>query len=281
MRANSTTTSATLREPRVLSPSAYPTFREFLAEELARRMASNPRYSLRAFARYLNLQSSYLSKVLRGERRVTPNLVRRVSPLLSLSPEVTSHFQAQSTRKKSVEPSPSVRFQLLSLDYFAAISNWYHFALMELIQVPGFRNDPNWIGEQLAISSELATSTLSRLTRLNLIEARDGVLHCVGNFSNAVDPLVISKSQQCLQKEVLGLAITAMDNFPPAERDQSSLTMACPSSLLPEVKERIRKFRRELGNFVETAPAKPDRVFHLSVSLYPVSKVIKSYRELH
>ncbi len=39
-------------------------FRQFLEEELARRSQSYPRYSLRAFARDLEVDSSFRSKIL-------------------------------------------------------------------------------------------------------------------------------------------------------------------------------------------------------------------------
>lgn len=256
--------------------TAYPNFREFLAEELARRCQSNPRYSLRAFARSLQLQSSYLSKVLRGERRATPKLVRRVAPHLKFTQELTEFYETQSKRKPSNFIAPQTKFQLLTADMFAAVSNWYHFAIMELTLLEGFREDTRWIASQLNIPADLVSPAIDRLKRLNLIEEVDGTIRCTGNFSNAVDPRVISRAQQIMQKELLSLAISAMDRFSPDERDQSSLTMAAPVALLPEIKSRIKNFRRELGSFVEKSDIKADRVYNFTVSLYPVSNTVTS-----
>lgn len=260
--------------------TAYPNFREFLNEELARRCQSNPRYSLRAFARSLQLQSSYLSKILRGERRATPKLVRRVSPHLKFTPELTEFYEIQSKRKPSNYIAPQTKFQLLTADMFAAVSNWYHFAIMELTLLEGFRDDARWIASQLNIPIELVGPAMDRLKRLNLIEEVDGTVRCTGNFSNAVDPRVITRAQQIMQKELLSLAISAMDRFAPEERDQSSLTMAAPAALLPEIKSRIKAFRRELGSFVEKSDIKADRVYHFTVSLYPVSNKVTTLSSL-
>lgn len=264
----------------MISLRPFPDFRAYLGEELARRISVNPRYSLRAFARALKIQSSYLSKILRGERRVTPKFVARVTPLLSLGPEISQYYQ-QLARRREPAVTPQTQFQMLSMDFFAAIANWYHYALLELIQLPGFRNDAEWMGATLNLSPDLIYPALDRLKRLKLIDERDGRLHCVGNFTNAVDPLTISRAQQNLQKEILTQAIGAMETIPPAERDQSSLTMACPSALLPQVKERIKKFRRELGSFVEGSGIASDRVYHFSVSLYPVSRVVRAKEEMN
>lgn len=59
-------------------------FREVLQEELIRRRARNPRYSLRAFARALALDHSSLSQLLRGRRRVTTRAIRRIGAILRL-----------------------------------------------------------------------------------------------------------------------------------------------------------------------------------------------------
>jgi transcriptional regulator with XRE-family HTH domain len=45
--------------------------RAIVEREFARRKRTNPRYSLRAFARSVNLEHSTLSQLLRGKRTVT------------------------------------------------------------------------------------------------------------------------------------------------------------------------------------------------------------------
>lgn len=49
---------------------------EYLQKEFSARRKRNPRYSLRAFAKSLQLDSSTLSKLLRKKRPLTLNLAR-------------------------------------------------------------------------------------------------------------------------------------------------------------------------------------------------------------
>ena len=51
--------------------SAALRLRAIVESEFARRKRTNPRYSLRAFARSVNLEHSTLSQLLRGKRTVT------------------------------------------------------------------------------------------------------------------------------------------------------------------------------------------------------------------
>ncbi len=77
-----------------------------------------------------------------------------------------------------------------------------------------------------------------------------------------------------LQRAILDGAIRALEELPLAERDQTSLTVAIDSRDLPEVRARIRAFRRELNDFL-SARKKYDRVCQLSISFYPVTSLPK------
>jgi transcriptional regulator with XRE-family HTH domain len=75
-------------------------FRQFLEDELARRSQNYPRYSLRAFARHLDVDSSFLSKILNGKRTVTMRTIRMFGERLNLPMEELQHFAEVSREKK-------------------------------------------------------------------------------------------------------------------------------------------------------------------------------------
>ena len=59
-----------------------------LKQELSSRQAKNPQYSLRAFARFLNVDPSYLSKVLHGSRCFSDKTCQEILAKLRASEEV-------------------------------------------------------------------------------------------------------------------------------------------------------------------------------------------------
>lgn len=75
-------------------------FRQYLEEELARRSQNYPRYSLRAFARHLEVDSSFLSKILNGKRTVTMRTIRMFGERLNLTPDELQRFGEISREKK-------------------------------------------------------------------------------------------------------------------------------------------------------------------------------------
>lgn len=75
-------------------------FRQFLEDELARRSQNYPRYSLRAFARHLEVDSSFLSKILNGKRTVTLRTIRMFGERLNLQNDELHKFAELSREKK-------------------------------------------------------------------------------------------------------------------------------------------------------------------------------------
>lgn len=145
-------------------------FRQFLEDELARRSQNYPRYSLRAFARHLEVDSSFLSKILNGKRTVTMRTIRMFGERLNLTPDELSRFGEVSREKKMKR----------------------------------------------------------KLERL-------------------------------------------LEKMPTEEREQSTISINVDVERLPEAKEKIKNFRRELAQFLDAGVTPAGKTYQISVSLFPVS----------
>ena len=145
-------------------------FRQFLEDELARRSQNYPRYSLRAFARHLEVDSSFLSKILNGKRTVTMRTIRMFGERLDLP------------------------------------------------------------GEQLQVFAEVSRE---------------------------------KKMKRKLER--------LLEKMPSEEREQSTITITVDEARLPEAKERIKNFRKELAQFLDAGVVQPGKTYQISVSMFPVS----------
>lgn len=237
-----------------------------LRDELARRTQRNPKYSLRAFAQSLGVSSSFLSKLMNGQRPFTERTLGLLSQHLSLSPVEISKLKDQLGERQSWH----LEFDSLDLDRFQLISDWYHFAILELSSVRGIVLSPKSISACLGITIHEAKAALERLKRLGLID-QDNELNPapVRNFST-VGPSFTTAATRNQQRQILEMAIQALENVPFEERDQSSVTLAIPKSRITEAKKKIAAFRREMTEHLQR-PGERDSVYHLSVSFYPVT----------
>lgn len=253
-------------------------FRLYLQNELLRRCEKNPSYSLRAFARTLGCDVGTLSKILKGQRGIGRITIERLGMRLGLSPEEVGSFVSKSRRGKPATQAPAgasvaIDYQQLTLDRFKVISDWYHYAILEVMALDRFRPDPRWIARELGISVSEVNVAVERLRRIELIEVTpdgkwvdltDGTSTTTGSPFTAV-------AFRKLQKQVLEKAIVALEEVPMDLRDQTSVTLAIDSDRIPEAKERIKAFRRELSRFLSRGK-KRDAVYQLGVSLFPLTR---------
>lgn len=148
--------------------------RLFLQGELVRRCKSNPKYSLRAFAKLLSMESSALSKILNGKRNVSGAMLKRIARRLALNPPQLQVLEGNLVERRGRPKEFSSNsnkvaapdYHQLALDHFQLISDWYYNAILELIAVKGFQPKFSWVARSLGISVSEAQAAVERLQRL-------------------------------------------------------------------------------------------------------------------
>lgn len=232
-------------------------FRNKLREELARRMRSNELYSLRAFAQSLEVDSSTLSKILAGKRFLSEKKINSLCQKLGL-------------KIFSEEKEPAF-FSELDQDIFASISDWYHFAILDLTLLQTFKSDIAWMAERLGLQSYEVLGAVERLKRLGLLIEENGQLRKAQAFYTNYSEGDTSAALKEYQRQIIKKALKAVDDCAAENKDITSITIAADSKKLKEAKERIKIFRRELCQFLEDGER--DSVFHLTLQLYPVTDI--------
>ncbi|MGH7178087.1 MAG: DUF4423 domain-containing protein [Tepidisphaeraceae bacterium] len=145
-------------------------FRQHLQAELARRCARNSRYSLRAFALSLRVNHSTLSQILRGKRAITSQTIRRLGARLKLDRYAIEQFVAELNRQSAGADGPIRDADELARDMSAAVAEWQHHAILELVELPEFRADSRWLARVLDLSTDEVNIALQRLLRLGMLE---------------------------------------------------------------------------------------------------------------
>ena len=242
----------------------YFNYREYLKDELERRSHNNKQYSLRAFARDLDVSPQVLSSVIIGKKNISSESAIHVAKKLNLSGDELSYFHdiVELSQAKSAELQEIIKYRLtkysenkpyktLQEDIFKIISDWHHYAILELTFTNDFKHDISWIAERLDISTTETKKAIDRLLNFELIEEANGTLKKTEiNLSTTQDvpSAAIKKStQQFLEK-----ASTALQKQPIEKRDFGTMTMAIDITKIPQAKKMIRKFRRELTEYLES-----------------------------
>jgi uncharacterized protein (TIGR02147 family) len=241
---------------------------QILNDELTRCRIKNPSYSVRALAKRLQLSPAMLSLVLNGKRQVSKKMAKHVAERLLLNPgqqdALLSLFEKNKKNEKRLLKTLTVQ-----TDQFQLISDWYHFAILSLMETKDFKSSLPWIAQRLRIGQTAAQSAIDRLKRLGFVlEDTKGKLHLTGGALTTSDGIASSAIRKN-HSQVLDIAKEVLCIVPVEKRDFTSITMAIDPSKLPQAKELIREFRDKLSAFMEAGTKR--EVYNLSMQLIPLT----------
>ena len=216
------------------------------------------------------MHKMFVTKILKNKIHPGSRLIFRISKKLDIpEEEVTFFFQDLKKQQNN-------SYEKIALDTFAVISDWQHFAILELMKIEDFQPQAEWISHKLGLSLSETEKSIQRLFDLELILLDDqGQWVDSGNgYSSAISDLDPQKAILNHQKQVLEMALNALKDCDSEYRANSSLTIAIDKSQIPKAKEMIRNFRRRLDRFLGSHGS-PNSVYHLGVFLYPITQLSK------
>jgi uncharacterized protein (TIGR02147 family) len=267
----------------VVRPTPATSFRLLLQAELGRRCASNPQYSLRAFAKFLALDHSTLSQLLRGKRRLTPRMIVKLGTRLGFHEDKLEAYcsHEQNAESLPMQPVNLSEIQRMAHDTAALVSEWYHYAILELTRLQDFRPDSRWIARVLGLTPDEVNIALARLTRLGLLEmvSRECWIDKSGDTTISLADFA-QVSIDRLANQVRGLMLNALQAGAAATCLHTSTTLALPRARLPILHERIARFQKEMTALLNR-DAICDDVFQLEISLFPVTTLSQSTETNH
>ncbi|WP_413581211.1 TIGR02147 family protein [Bdellovibrio sp. HCB288] len=248
-------------------------FRFVLQESLAERCARNPNYSLRSFAKMLDVSPSALSAIINGKRPLTHKMKERLG--LKLGLEISDLQKLKSkphgNSKKRNDSSQDI-FHPIAADTFSIISEPHHYALMELMKTENFHWNTKWIAKRLQVTVSEINMAIERLLRVGLLDRNeDGDLFdTTQGFSSDIREGLSTIAQRRFQERSLEKAIQAVQTVPAEIRDNTSMTMAINTKDLAAAKAYIKEFRRRFCSDLEANPV-VDEVYQLTISFIPLS----------
>jgi uncharacterized protein (TIGR02147 family) len=259
----------------------YQNHRDLLRDELQDRTRKNPQYSLRAFARDLEISPQALSLAIHGKKNISTETTVKIAKKLNFTTEETSYFcdlvSFGQTKSESVKEMIRYRlglyktnepFELLQEDILSSISDWYHYAILELTFTTELQNDPTFVAKRLNISVSDAREAIDRLLRLKMLKDDQGrLVKTKVNTTTTQD--VPSEAIKNLNKQLLEKALMAIDSQDLDSREFGSMTMAIDPLRIPQAKKILRKFRRQLATVLEAGDR--TEIFTLTMELFKIS----------
>lgn len=269
---------------------AYLDYRAFLRDHYAAKKAASRAFSYRAFSKRAGVASpNYLKLVIEGQRSLSPKMAERFAHACGLDADASRYFvhlvsfnQAKTTTERAEAYDKLTGFQRyrqahkLELAHAAYYSDWYMPAIRELAASVQFREDPEWIADQLVpkVSPLQAQRALETLVELGLL------VHGPNGRLVQADALVSTGPETrglhivAFHRAMTQRAIESIDLVPAAERDISSLTLCLGRGGLTTLKTRLQRLRRELLE-LSALESEPEQVVQVNFQLFPLSRAPK------
>lgn len=262
----------------------------FLQYELDQRKRRNEGYSLRAFARDLEMSASQLSEVLRGRASLSETMAASLAVRLKLKPAEKKYWfdlvLANHPRNEKIksfakdrlaQSRKTSRLKDIHEAQFRVLADWYHGAILEMLELKNFRMDPAWIAQELEIPISEAIDAILRLKKLNLIFEKDGRWQAhpeaYQTFSETPSAAIQKYHQQILRR-----SIESIQKDEILERRMQSMILAIPKKMLPQFDEKMRAFLQQCWE--DASQGEKDDLYALSVQMVPVLRPSQRRRRL-
>lgn len=254
---------------------------EYLKHELANRQVRRPAYSLRAFARDLDLSPSTLSELLNGKVGISPTKGEILAKKLKLEAPHDDHFKdlisAQFARSHKERQEARLRIDarkrsdqiLLSLDKFALIADWQHFAILELVELDEKYHKVSAITKALKLPSNIVRESVGRLVRLGELD-NSGPMWKTKTAVTFVGEEIPSAALKKYHTQALRRAEEALYSQDLKEREFQTSFFSIDSADLPLIKADLTRMRKELIKKYGHSPTK-NKVYSFGLQLVRVS----------
>jgi len=253
----------TIRRP---NPHAFDDYRAYLRSMIAYLKTTKPQFSYRYFSRVAGFSSpNFLKLVAEGQRNLSPKSIAKFAKGLGLDQEEQETFetlvllgQAQTDAERNRyylrlrrQASSAAAIRLEEAQY-RVYSLWYALPIREMLLLPDFQEDPNWMGRRLRppVRGSDVKQALALLMEVGLVVRDEHGRLRPADTNISTGPRVRSLAVRNYHRAMLDLAVKSLDGVPLELRDITSLTLALTPAQYQEVRARIAKFRKELLEMV-------------------------------
>ncbi|WPU66628.1 DUF4423 domain-containing protein [Peredibacter starrii] len=246
-----------------------PFYSHVLKKGLTQKQALNPKYSLRAYAKELNIHPSVLSLAIKGERALTERDTQAVLSKLNLAQNEEVKFRKSF---KDVQPPGNKKVFLLESDFHQPIiTDWEYFACLELFDIADFTVDAENVSKKLNLSIERSQQILNILLEKELIRRDENLVYQKVHHSLATTDNVPSNIIRESHHRGLEMAREKLETTPMELRDYSAVTLAIDPAKLDAAKAMISAFRQKMIKFMSTGNKK--EVYRFSFQVFPLSNL--------
>ncbi len=270
----------------------YKDYRLFLKDYYKYKREQTSSFSARNFSKAAGFGShSYLRMVMEGKRNLSLKALKKVAKAAGLDKEEASFFVAlalynQASLEKDkdyyfaklIELKPQKKFHKLEKDRLAYFTNKNVVIIRELVALPHFKEDPEWISECLGsqVEPQDVEKCINILLRLKVLKRNQEGRLVLAN--GTVESPIDAESLEVFNfhRSIMSSAKDLMVTVPYDDREIISVTIPMSKKVLTNIKDIMRKCRNEVIKCINTNKDLGfDDVYQVNLQMVPVTRTRK------
>src|SRR3989338_1447648 len=253
-------------------------YRTYLKSVFLEKNSKNSKFSQRALAKLFKISPGQFNLVLQGKKNISDDTALRIATTLKLEDREANYLchlvrlesaktpeSKEFIQKKLEEIHPQQNFHNLTLDAFRVISDWYHYAIIEMTQLNRFKPDPAWIAKRLKIKKTEVELALERLERLELIKKKNNTWIKTNEFLVTASDIQ-NDALRKFHRQTLERALDAIETQAVSEREFGSITLSIDPAKIKEAKRKMQEFRIHMAKFL--GKGKRTESYQLAMQLF-------------
>lgn len=246
-----------------------------LAHVLESKKELNKQYSMRSLAKKIGVDPGTLSRILKSERIPSMQLAQQIAAILNFDSEETKLFLDSLAQQKWSHQPENTAAQAsyeVELEHYRFLSDWIHYAILELTFTHDFRYNNEWMAMRLNRSTKDVESAVKRLISLGLAKEDQGSLIKTNSRLTTSHKHKTTQPLKNLQKDLLQNALDCIDSVDFKDRASVSMTMAINVGNIEKAKSYFVEFSEKMCDLLEEG--EQTEVYNLIINLSPLTKLL-------
>lgn len=240
----------------------------YLKDNYELRKKKNSKYSLRSFARDLNLSSGRLVTIINKKEVPGEITLNKIFTYLNTPDDIRRPILQEVQQAKYQQKKHHFEKSLDSRE-ISHMAHWEVWAVYTLMQRLDFDGTVDWLEQHSHLPRAIVLDGLRCLSEIELVQNIEGLYtRKVKNVTSGGGG-VPSKSLRELHKQFIQKAVHSIDNREVHERDISGMTLCMEPEKMEEAKLLISEFRARLTNLI-SANTPQSELYQLSIQFFPL-----------
>lgn len=261
-------------------------YRQYLREAFEERKAGNGAFSYRMLADRIGLHASRIHRVLAGESHIATDQVEAFAKAFGLRGGKAKYFECLVRHAKAKSPaeaqvwlakiaqSRGVAGRNLKRPEHGIFREWYYIPLRCILHTGRFKDEWDLLAASLVptVRPEQVRTAVETMEKLGLVQRdADGFWHA-REAHLAAEGAETGSALRSWHHSMLRLAGEAVERFPKSMRHHGTMTLGVDAAGAVAVVDILRECRGRIRGIAD-ASARPDRILHLGMQLFPVGRI--------